>query len=102
MGIHIFLQRVEGDKLIDHPAWDSGRWSGDRDFWTWAGDLPVKNHPVFNGKDPWVEPSAILFRPTDFPAWRAALPVDRDNPERFVQLLNLLEQDEDYWVQVTW
>jgi hypothetical protein len=88
MGIHICLRNAAGK---DHPDWDWIRHAGDRDFPHWTKDLPrVEGEPKG-----WTEDA---FRPLDFPRWRAALPEDRINPDRFPHLLNLLEADEQWWV----
>jgi hypothetical protein len=91
MGINIYLKTVDG---AEHPDWDASRYADDREFPAWTVDLD-REYERARGDDPW---EASLFRPVDFAAWRAALPPERHNPDRFPRMFDLLEADERYWI----
>lgn len=84
--------------LKNHPAWDDGRFAGDQELTSWMGDLP-RIHPPGANMDPWVQDwKADLFRPENIAAWRAALPPDRPNPDRFQLMFDILENHPDVWI----
>lgn len=93
MGIHISLYNAEGKQ---HPDWDWVRHAGDRDFPSWTADLPRQEGDPRN---------CLLedtFRPLQIDLWRAVLPPDRVNPDRFPLMLDLLEADEQWWVSFSY
>lgn len=92
MGINISLYK--GNR--EHPDWDSARYSGDRDFAGMLDKLPhVRRGDEFEGE--------YLYRPSDFAAWRREIAArDWPNPGRFERMVDLLEQDPDYWIYFGW
>jgi len=94
MGIHIHAVHCDGRDL-SFEQWDWVRHAGDREFLNWMRDLPriyPINMEVISNE---------VFRPVDIPRWRAALPPDRDNPERFPHMLDLLEANPDLWISIS-
>jgi hypothetical protein len=92
MGINIC---VYGPDSKDHPDWDSIRYAGDRDFLTLMATLPQikRGNPMDD----------LQIRPADFVAWRQAIAAKEwPNPGRFEHLLNLLENNPDYWISISY
>jgi hypothetical protein len=89
MGVHIKVEKLD---YTEHPTWDWIRHAGDRDFPAFVSLLPAVKH--------WVDPDdAPHMRPADIATWRAALAArEWPNPGRFEQLLDILEQEPDYWL----
>lgn len=93
MGINIYLEWELGR---NHPDWDEARYAGDRDFSGWMSGLPR----VRRNEDPYAEDWG--YRPLEIERWRAALPADRPNPERFIKMFDLLEAEPGLWVIESW
>lgn len=96
MGVHIQVQTADGK---DHPDWDWVRYAGDREFADWTAGLPTQN--LKPPPSSWADDIDYAYRPVDFPAWLAALPADRPNPDRFPALLRLLEANPDLWIRLS-
>lgn len=90
MGVYITL--VDND-LNETGLVDFG-YSGDKQFWTWVDGLPYESHPDVDGAD--------AIRPLLIDKWRAALPPDRPNPDRFPAIFDLLEARKDLWLYTSW
>lgn len=88
MGLNIAIQK----NGVDHPEWDSSRFAGDREFPSFMRGLPQIVKTSLGSEDP-------EYRPGDFAAWRAAI-ASREwpNPGRFEKMMDLLEQNPDYWL----
>ena len=93
MGLYVLLKDRNYD---DYPGWDFGL-AGDKQFPDWMGDHDdVVYHTDADGE-------RALFRPVDVPAWRARLPADRPNPDRFTKMFDILESDpEKWWIYYSW
>ena len=91
MGTTLYL--VDGDwkntGLVEYGL------AGDRDFLTWMHGLPRQDHPK---ADPVTD---YCFRPLEIDRWRAALPEDRPNPDRFPEFFDLIESRDDIWINVS-
>lgn len=84
MGIHICVTK-HGKEI---PEWDPVRRGGsDHEF------------PSIIDWDKVVFDNDERFRPTDIPVLREAIrQTDWEDMERFLSLLDLVEQDEDIWI----
>lgn len=94
MSLHISL--VTKDLKHDHPTWNDNKMAGDKFISVLLIALPCEHHKC--------DDETIISRPADFLKWReklAMLPKDRSNPERFPQMLDLLEADPDYWIYIS-
>lgn len=89
MGVNIILQRVDG---TEHPKWDVVRQGLDRDFADMIGQLPHIESTDVEGD--------ALLRPSNFVVWREVLG-DSGLPERYTQLLAILEEDTGYWIHLS-
>ena len=89
MGIHISL--VHRYNLDEHPEWDFTRYQGDREFVNLEYKLAVKT--IKDGE---------YWRPLFFNTWREKIK-ELPYPERFNQLLDILEKDEreDWWIYIS-
>lgn len=95
MGLNICVQRRD---YTDLPCWDWMRFAGDKDFVAMMASLPKI-------EENWAAPHDFEYytRPADFAAWRQAVAARQwDNPGRFEHLLDLLEQNHDAWIYVSW
>ncbi len=92
MGLNICVQRP--DHTGDHPRWNWTRMVGDREFAKLVSKLPkVTKGPNGYGDD-W-----IFIRPADFQARRDAIAkVEWPNEGRFESLLDILENEPEYWI----
>lgn len=95
MGLNICLRRRD---YTDLPSWDDSRLAGDKEFAAMMADLP-------RVEENWDAPAGFDFytRPADFEAWRRAI-ANREwpNPGRFEQMLDLLEENPDCWIYISW
>lgn len=94
MGVNIYCETLSGQV---HPDWDSSKLAGDRDFAAMIHQLPhrqeKRDEMDIEGK----------YRPTDFPAWRAAIAAQTwPNPGRFEHLMDILEADETQFIYLSW
>lgn len=84
MGLNICLHKQDG---TGHPHWDDGRFGHDRQFpslinWEKTESLTNRYQEEYG------------FRPTNIPELRLALEqLDWDDKERYLHLLDLLEQE---------
>jgi hypothetical protein len=88
VGLYVLLTDSEGER---RPEWPFGL-AGDRLFPHWMQGLPV----IRAAEDD------ELFRPVDIASWRARLPADRPNPQRFVEMFDILEAEPDAWIYYSW
>ena len=91
MGLNICIENIEEKDLAkrSHPDWDDGRYSGDRQLFDIIAAVPGEYRDL-NEVD-WV------WRPTDFSAFRAADWPDV-NAERWIEMADILEADDRYWI----
>ena len=90
MGLHICVIK-DG---IDHPAWDSTRQGHDHEFSNLIDWDKVTNKNDEDQDD---------FRPTNIPELRAQIcELSWDDAIRYLQLLDILEQDENVWLYFSW
>jgi hypothetical protein len=95
MGIHICVCRPDH---TEHPEWDWIRHAGDRDFAKLAATLPSDTSTMGNDLD-----GELHYRPSNFPAWRAAIAaVEWPNPGRFEHLVDLLEKNPECWIRFSY
>ncbi len=93
MGINIVIVDSDGN---EHPDWDSFRYASDNDIKDLVLSLP---HECRN-KEPDIE---YVYRPADFGAWKAAAQSRTwPNPGRFERLIELLEQNPDCWIRISY
>jgi hypothetical protein len=92
VGLNIYVMR--SDHRGDHPRWDWLRYAGDREFATLASTLPR----VTKGPDGWGD-DWVFVRPASFEVWRKAVGnSELPNPDRYFELLDVLEREPDYWI----
>lgn len=84
MSLYVLLVNRIGQ---DRPGWDFGM-AGDKQFPSWMAGL----------KAVYADHDQELFRPADIAEWRAALPPDRPNPDRFLEMFDILEAEPDMWI----
>lgn len=96
MGINIIV----ADGYTEHPEWDDARYAGDRDIAVLVATLP---HESRTRKGTLDFEGEREYRPSDFTAWRIAA-ADREwpNPGRFEHLIDLLENDPEFWIYLSW
>jgi hypothetical protein len=89
------ISLVTSDLNHDHPDWITESLSGDRLISKLLA-LPCEVLHFDDVTDMW--------RPKDFTEWRnmlASWPTNRDNVDRFPQMLNILEADPNYWIYIS-
>jgi len=94
MGLNIYLVTKDRE---DHPHWDSSRYAGDKDFPEWVSGLTrtyVERNEFNEFED--------IFRPDNIQDWRDCLPKERSNVERFPKMFDILEQNLDYYIYLSW
>lgn len=88
MGCYISVVNDAGD---EHPNWEQ-KLSRNRDYAVLYYSLPHKERK----KDE-------ALRPSDFPAWREAIgTASLTNRKAHLMLMDILEQDPQWWIRVSW
>lgn len=91
MGLNIIVETVEG---VEHPIWDSV-WRGpDRDIAAIIKTLPIIQTEDFEGD--------MLLRPADFSVWRGAAPSESEARARYLELVDILEAEPEYWFDLSY
>lgn len=94
----MYLCVVDGQTRADAPGWDWGLAGND---WLLAALLAIPHHE----REIAGEVDAILIRPSDFHtarAYTASLDRDRVNPDRWAELLDILESNPALWAYPSW
>ncbi len=98
MGTHLIMMDGKGNHV---PEWDSDRYVGD-------GDISKLAEPFIRARpyDP-DDHDEIPFRPENMEEFRRRILQRNENPEapnrgRFLQVLELLERNPDYWLYISY
>jgi hypothetical protein len=89
------ISLVTQDLSADHPRWNDASMHGDKLIGKLLA-LPCITHRI--------DDTTSVWRPEDFSQWRALVnswPQDRGNSDRFPHMLNILEEDQDYWIYLS-
>lgn len=96
MAVYLHVETLDGRA---HPAWECGKYSGDRDVVGLIGEAcGTVQHPPPERFDPWRD-DTLHYRPADLAAldrvrWPAV------NEERWAQLRRILREEPDYWLRL--
>ena len=91
MGLNIIVETVQG---VEHPIWDGVRRGPDRDIAAIIKTLPVVQSEDFEGD--------VLLRPADFSDWRGAAPSESEARARYLELVDILEAEPEYWLHLSY
>lgn len=97
MGLNLCLQTVDGK---DHPLWDWGRHSGDRDvLGIIEAGCGLVSYPPPDQFEPWND-DRQWYRPADPNALdRCVWPTFND--KRWAQLVRILREEPGYWIYLS-
>jgi hypothetical protein len=91
VGLNIVVETADG---LEHPTWDPVRRGPDRDVATIIKTLPQLQSEDFEG-DP-------IIRPSDFIAGKEAAPQEAETRSRYLELVELLEVEPQYWIVLSY
>lgn len=106
MGLNIHICRIkDGKRTWEEIPFDRIRYLGDKEFVINTEFIYARYPDIEDPSDPGGPPHEGDYRrPSDVEKIRAwvKLNVPKGNQERLLNLLKLLEQDSDLWLEISW